>query len=69
MWAIFDKHLRITGLQGKGEGISLTPRYHFLPLHRHLAITLARLVIIHYFSILLWYNVFLAKDEQIYQNC
>ena len=30
---------RITGLQGKGEGISLTPHYHLHPLHRHLDIS------------------------------
>ena len=24
------------GQQGKGEGIYLTPLYHFYPLHRHL---------------------------------
>ena len=24
-WVIFHKHSRMTGLQGKGEGISLTP--------------------------------------------
>ena len=34
----FDEHSRITGLQGKGEGISLTPHYHFHSLHRHLDI-------------------------------
>ena len=30
---------RITGLQGKGEGISLTLHYHLHPLHRHLDIS------------------------------
>ena len=35
---IFHEHLRITGLQGKREGISLTLHYHFHPLHRHLGI-------------------------------
>ena len=30
-----------TGLQGKGEDISLTPHYHFHPLHRHLDISRA----------------------------
>ena len=35
----FHEHSRITGLQGKGEGISLTPHYHFHPLHRHLEIS------------------------------
>ena len=29
------------GQQGKGEGISLTPDYHFHPLHRHLGISRA----------------------------
>ena len=32
----FHDHSWITGLQGKGEGISLTPHYHFHQLHRHL---------------------------------
>ena len=31
----FHEHSRMTGLQGKGEGISLTPHYHFHPLYRH----------------------------------
>ena len=31
-------HSRITGLQGKREGISLTHHYHIHPLHRHLTI-------------------------------
>ena len=35
----FHSHSRITGLQGKGKGISLTPHYHFHPLHRHLDIS------------------------------
>ena len=39
MWALFHEHSRITGLQGKGEGISLTPHCHFHPLHRHLDIS------------------------------
>ena len=30
-----------TRLQGKGEGISLTPYYHFHPLHRHVDISRA----------------------------
>ena len=37
-WVFFYKHSRITGLQRKGEGISLTPHYQFHPLHRHLDI-------------------------------
>ena len=41
IWVFFHEHLRITGLQGKGEGISLTPHYHFHPLHRHLDISRA----------------------------
>ena len=41
MWVFFHEHSRITGLQGKGEGISLTPHYHFHPLHRHLDISRA----------------------------
>ena len=28
----FHDHSRITGLQGKGKGISVTPHYHFHPL-------------------------------------
>ena len=35
----FHNHSRVTGLQGKGDGISLTPHYHFHPLHRHLDIS------------------------------
>ena len=37
----FHNHLRITGLQGKREGISLTPHYHFHLLHRNLEISQA----------------------------
>ena len=33
IWVFFHEHSRITELQGKGEGIPLTPRYHFHPLH------------------------------------
>ena len=36
VWVFSHDHSRITGLQGKGEGISLTPHYHFHLLHRHL---------------------------------
>ena len=36
---LFQKHSRITGPQGKGEGISWTPHYHFHPVHRHLGIS------------------------------
>ena len=35
----FHNHSRITGLQGKMEGISLTSHYHFHSLHRHLDIS------------------------------
>ena len=35
----FHEHSRPTGLKGKGEGISLTPQYHFHPFHRHLDIS------------------------------
>ena len=39
IWFFFHELSRITGLQWKGEGISLTPHYHFHPLHRHLDIS------------------------------
>ena len=39
IWVFFHDHSQFTGLQGKGEGISLTPHYHFHPLHRHLDIS------------------------------
>ena len=32
-------HSPVTGQQIKGKGISLTPLYHFHPLHRHLDIS------------------------------
>ena len=38
---LFHEHSRITGLQGKEEGIPLTPHYHFHPLHIHLDISRA----------------------------
>ena len=41
IWVFFHEHSRFTGQQGKGEGISLTPLYHFHPLHRHLDISWA----------------------------
>ena len=41
IWVFFHEHSRITGLQGKGEGISFTPHYHFHPLDRHLGISRA----------------------------
>ena len=37
----FHGYSRITGLQGKGEGISLTPQFHFHQLHRYLDISRA----------------------------
>ena len=36
IWVFLHEHSRITGLQGRGEGISLTPHYHFHPRHRYL---------------------------------
>ena len=41
IWVFFHEYSQITGLQGKGETISLTPHYHFQPLHRHLDISQA----------------------------
>ena len=41
IWVFFHEHSRSTGQQGKGEGIYLTPLYHFHPLHRHLDISRA----------------------------
>ena len=41
IWVFFRNRSRITGLQGKGEGISLKPHYYFHPLHRHLDINRA----------------------------
>ena len=41
IWVFFHEHSRFTGQQGKGEGIYLTPLYHFHPLHRHLYISQA----------------------------
>ena len=41
IWVFSHDHSRITELQGKGGGISLTPHYHFHPLHRHLDISWA----------------------------
>ena len=35
----FPNYSQITGLQGKGEGISSTPHYHLHLLHRHLDIS------------------------------
>ena len=39
IWVFFHEHSRFTGQQGKGEGIYLTPLYHFNPLHGHLDIS------------------------------
>ena len=41
IWVFFHEHLRITGLQVKGEDISLTPHYPFHPRHRDLDISRA----------------------------
>ena len=41
IWVFFHERSRFTGQQGKGEGIYLTPLYHFHPLHRHLDISRA----------------------------
>ena len=38
-WVFFHDYLRITGLQRKGEGISLAPHCHSHPLYRHLDIS------------------------------
>ena len=38
-WVFFHEHSRFTGQQGKWEAISLSPLYHFHPLHRHLYIS------------------------------
>ena len=35
IWVFLHKHLRFIGQQGKEEVISLSPLYHFQPLHRH----------------------------------
>ena len=39
IWISFHEHSRFVGQQGKGEGIYLTPHYHFHSLHRHLDIS------------------------------
>ena len=41
IWVFFHENSRITGLQEKGEGIFLSPRYHFHPLRGHLGISRA----------------------------
>ena len=40
-WVFFHEHSRFTGQHGKGEGIYLTPLYHFRLLHGHLDISRA----------------------------
>ena len=45
IWVFFHQHSWITGLQGKGEDISLTPHYHFHSLHRHS--TMIRVIILN----------------------
>ena len=39
IWIFFHEHSQFTGQLGKAEAISLTPHYHFQPLHRHLDIS------------------------------
>ena len=39
IWVFFHEHSWFTWQQGKGEGIHLTPHYHFHPLHSHLEIS------------------------------
>ena len=39
IWVFFHEHSRITGLQVKREGISLSPLYHFHLLHGRLGIS------------------------------
>ena len=41
IWVFFYEYSPFTGQYGKGEAISLTPLYHFNPLHRHLEISQA----------------------------
>ena len=41
IWIFFREHSRITGQQGKGQGISATPHYYFHPLYKHLDINRA----------------------------
>ena len=40
-WVFFHEHSQITGLHGKGEGISLTHHYYFHPLQGYLDISRA----------------------------
>ena len=39
IWIFFHNHSWTTELQGKDEGVSLNPHYHFHLLHRHLDIS------------------------------
>ena len=39
IWVFFHEYSRFRGQHGNGEGIYLTPHYHFDPLHRHLDIS------------------------------
>ena len=39
IWGFSHENSRTTETQGKGEGISLTPHYHFHPFHIYWAIT------------------------------
>ena len=41
IWVFFHKHSQITGPQGWGKDISLSPHYHFHPFHGHLDISRA----------------------------
>ena len=41
IWVFFHEHSQFIGQQEKGEAISLSPLYHFHPLHRHLGISQA----------------------------
>ena len=38
LWVFFCDHSRFKSQQGKGKAMSLTPLYHFHPLHRYLDI-------------------------------
>ena len=41
IYIFFHKHSQFTGLQGKGEAISLTPLYDFHPFHKYLEVSRA----------------------------
>ena len=38
IWIFFQEHSQFTGNQRKEEAISLTPPYHYHPLHKHLEV-------------------------------